>query len=350
VAHMAAHATRVTAPVGHPFPTSSSSGGSTTAVRGYRANLTVGRTVQTRRANDARVSSNLKQVPASEQHAERTSGDDRTRVRAFLERLFHSDLQTPYSQGDSEWAALGLYPSPPPGNSWSLEESCDTFQVKLEERPSSSSSESNGGPGNSGPENGSKGNDYYANVGYAIRTLREDIPLLFIRDLNYDIYREDIVFKDPRNTFKGMDNYKLIFWSLRFHGRIFFRTVFVEIKRLWQIDDNCIRMRWTVHGFPRVPWEAEGTFDGVSEFKLDKDGKIYSHSVDNVIFRDPPGERLPLFALPNLTPARNQQPVPGGWCLDEDSQKLLPRFSWIRLYLAAALLPSLRSPNPDPAP
>lgn len=50
------------------------------------------------------------------------------------------------------------------------------------------------------------------------------------------------MFKDPRNTFKGIDKYKTIFWSLRFHGRIFFRNVFVEIKRLWQIDDHCIRL------------------------------------------------------------------------------------------------------------
>ena len=45
------------------------------------------------------------------------------------------------------------------------------------------------------------------------------------------------------------------------------------------------RMRWTVHGVPRVPWKAEGVFDGVSEFKLDHHGKIYQHSVNNVIFR-----------------------------------------------------------------
>ena len=38
-------------------------------------------------------------------------------------------------------------------------------------------------------------------------------------------------------------------------------------------------MRWTVVGNPRVPWEAQGFFDGVSNFKLDKHGKIYEHKV-----------------------------------------------------------------------
>ena len=32
------------------------------------------------------------------------------------------------------------------------------------------------------------------------------------------IYRDDVVFRDPRNCFKGLKNYKIIFWSLRFHG------------------------------------------------------------------------------------------------------------------------------------
>ena len=35
------------------------------------------------------------------------------------------------------------------------------------------------------------------------------------------------------------------------------------------------RMRWSVVGYPRVPWEACGIFDGVSEFRLDSNGKIY---------------------------------------------------------------------------
>ena len=40
--------------------------------------------------------------------------------------------------------------------------------------------------------------------------------------------------------------------------------------------DYC-RMRWTVRGIPRVPWNAEGVFDGVSTFRLDREGKIFEH-------------------------------------------------------------------------
>lgn len=39
------------------------------------------------------------------------------------------------------------------------------------------------------------------------------------------------------------------------------------------------RMRWTVRGIPRVPWNAEGVFDGISTFRLDNKGKVYEHQV-----------------------------------------------------------------------
>jgi Uncharacterized conserved protein (DUF2358) len=71
-----------------------------------------------------------------------------------------------------------------------------------------------------------------------------------------------------------MDNYRLIFWSLRFHGTLFFKHLYVEVKRIWQRDDDTICLRWTVHGFPRLPWDQEGTFDGVSTYKLDSHGKV----------------------------------------------------------------------------
>ena len=51
-------------------------------------------------------------------------------------------------------------------------------------------------------------------------------------------------------------------------------------KRLEQALHDCLsRMRWTVHGIPRLPWDTEGIFDGVSTFRLDRSGRIYEHQV-----------------------------------------------------------------------
>lgn len=43
-------------------------------------------------------------------------------------------------------------------------------------------------PSEAKDENGKK-QDYYVNTGYAIRTLREEFPELFYRELSFDIYR-----------------------------------------------------------------------------------------------------------------------------------------------------------------
>ncbi|XP_061996989.1 uncharacterized protein LOC133714751 [Rosa rugosa] len=130
--------------------------------------------------------------------------------------------------------------------------------------------------------------EYYVNMGYAIRTVREEFPELFFRELSLDIYRDDITFKDPINTFMGIENYKSIFSALRFHGQIFFKALWVDVISVSQPMDNVIMVRWTIHGMPRVPWESRGRFDGTSEYKLDKKGKIYEHRVDNIALNSPP--------------------------------------------------------------
>ncbi|GLI62674.1 hypothetical protein VaNZ11_005350 [Volvox africanus] len=201
-----------------------------------------------------------------------------------------------------------------------------TFLVTVDDRPQRT-------------RNQDRSEDYFANVGDAIRCLREDIPMLFQRELNYSIYRDDVVFRDPRNCFKGMKNYQLIFWSLRFHGKIFFKTLYVDVKRIWQPEDGIIKMRWTVHGIPRVPWEAEGTFDGISTYRLDSHGKIYEHSVDNILLRDPPmATNPPLLAGLNLQPLAPQQPVPGAWCKGaEQAQQHWGAYVYVQRMVASAL-------------
>ena len=56
-----------------------------------------------------------------------------------------------------------------------------------------------------------------------------------------DIYREDIAFKDPRNCIEGKKNYRTIFWSLRFHGALFFTQLTLKVQRIWQPEEALIR-------------------------------------------------------------------------------------------------------------
>lgn len=102
-----------------------------------------------------------------------------------------------------------------------------------------------------------------------------------------ETFREDITFVDPLNTFQGIESYRLMFWALRFHGRVLFKEIGIEVFRVWQPSENSILIRWELQGVPRVPWQARGRFQGTSRYKLDRSGKIYEHKVDNLAFNFP---------------------------------------------------------------
>ena len=38
--------------------------------------------------------------------------------------------------------------------------------------------------------------------------------------------------------FQGKKDYKTIFWSLRFHGQLFFRMLYVDVQRIWESPEN----------------------------------------------------------------------------------------------------------------
>lgn len=219
--------------------------------------------------------------------------------------------------------------------------------------------------------------EFYINLGVAVRTLREDLPLLFTKDLNYDIYRsifliwvfdismkerifgcyllkfiswvykkelpswriqnlclfyrDDITLVDPMNTFTGIENYKLIFWALRFHGKILFRDISLEIFRVWQPSENMILIRWNLKGVPRVPWEAKGEFQGTSRYKLDRNGKIYEHKIDNLAFNFPHQLKPAASVLDLVTASPASTPNPTFFFGPVDSSY---SSSWIKFYQA----------------
>jgi hypothetical protein len=73
------------------------------------------------------------------------------------------------------------------------------------------------------------------------------------------------------------------------------------------------RMRWKVHAVPRGWWETEGTFDGISTYRLDSEGRIYEHYIDNVQLRDPPITNPLLYGYNLLMRPRTAVPYPGSY-------------------------------------
>jgi len=110
-----------------------------------------------------------------------------------------------------------------------------------------------------------------------ITTLKQDLPTLFEKDISYEIYAEDIYFRDPVNTFKGKFNYRIIFWTLRFHARLFFTQIFFDLHEVHQSAEDTILAKWTVRGVLRVPWQANLIFNGDSTYKLNPDLLIFEH-------------------------------------------------------------------------
>ena len=66
-------------------------------------------------------------------------------------------------------------------------------------------------------------------IDLVIQTLQQDLPTLFEKDISYDIYTQDIDFRDPVNRFKGKFNYRIIFWTLRFHAGLFFNEIYSRV-------------------------------------------------------------------------------------------------------------------------
>lgn len=119
--------------------------------------------------------------------------------------------------------------------------------------------------------------EYQLQIKQVIETLKQDLPTLFERDISYDIYTKDIYFQDPVNKFKGKKNYRIIFWTLRFHAQLFFTEIYFDLHDVEQKDKDIILANWTVRGFLRVPWKAKILFNGYSTYKLTEDNLIYEH-------------------------------------------------------------------------
>ncbi len=125
-----------------------------------------------------------------------------------------------------------------------------------------------------------------------IAILKQDLPTLFESDISYDIYTQDIFFRDPVNKFKGKFNYRIIFWTLRFHAQLFFTEIAFDLHDVSQSAEDTILAKWTVRGVLRVPWKARLFFNGYSTYKLNNEGLIYEH-IDS--WDREPGEILKQF-------------------------------------------------------
>jgi hypothetical protein len=88
----------------------------------------------------------------------------------------------------------------------------------------------------------------------------------------YDIYADNVYFKDPLNEFCGIKRYQemISFISKWFQG------VKMNVHAIEQTG-NIINTRWTLHWTTPLPWQPRIAISGRSELTIDQNNLIVSH-------------------------------------------------------------------------
>lgn len=101
--------------------------------------------------------------------------------------------------------------------------------------------------------------------------LRADY-LRFPENQTYDIYAEDVYFKDPLNEFRGIKRYRKMIGFLS----TFFGDIELELHEITQNDQN-IQTKWTLNMTPPLPWKPRLSIPGWSELQVNDDNLIVAH-------------------------------------------------------------------------
>lgn len=94
----------------------------------------------------------------------------------------------------------------------------------------------------------------------------------FPKNQNYDIYDDNVYFKDPLNEFRGCDRYRdMIGFIDRWFG-----DPRLDLHNIQQ-SDRQIRTDWTLSWTTPLPWQPRISIDGWSELMLNDQDKVISH-------------------------------------------------------------------------
>lgn len=124
------------------------------------------------------------------------------------------------------------------------------------------------------------------NLGKAIDTLRVDVPAFADRELQWDIYTDDVELSDPQAVqARGLSSYKQFFLVLRTFRKFMVNDVSVTYKLRYDWAGKRIIVtwysEWTMKGWPQIGAKPTHV-DAVSYFSLNDEGLIYKHEVDRV--------------------------------------------------------------------
>mmetsp|Transcript_28731 Transcript_28731/g.58473 ORF Transcript_28731/g.58473 Transcript_28731/m.58473 type:complete len:272 (+) Transcript_28731:65-880(+) len=170
--------------------------------------------------------------------------------------------------------------------------------------------------------------EFELNRGFAVDTLLQDYPYLLSRAPDFSIFRKEIILQDAQGfSISGLQAYQLFFGVLRRISAAVFAqaTVSVYLMDKYGHDKSRIRLRWKIEvnaagaslmedseramlekmGFEasfrsaRNQQEGNAILEGISVYKLDRNGMISSHTIEIT----EPTVMAPLKTLVDLIPS-----------------------------------------------
>jgi len=128
-------------------------------------------------------------------------------------------------------------------------------------------------------------------TGRTVDALRAFFPRVLVDEWPQELLADDVVFLDAIAPQFGMaafnaygkGQYTSLFWFVRFYAALLCKQTKVEVLRFWQPCQETVLVRWSMKLRPRLFYDIYGTtvqIDGVSEMKLDREGRVYQHRAD----------------------------------------------------------------------
>ncbi|MCM1981331.1 DUF2358 domain-containing protein [Lyngbya confervoides] len=94
----------------------------------------------------------------------------------------------------------------------------------------------------------------------------------FPKNQSYDLYAEDVFFKDPLNQFRGVQRYREMIGFME----TYFLEVSMELHQMEQVHQT-IHTRWTLRWQAPLPWRPQMAISGTSQLQLNDQGLICTH-------------------------------------------------------------------------
>jgi Uncharacterized conserved protein (DUF2358) len=94
----------------------------------------------------------------------------------------------------------------------------------------------------------------------------------FPQNQTYEIYAEEVYFKDPLNEFKGVGRYRQMIQFIN----TWFLNPQLDLHQIQRSGDQ-IRTDWTLSWTTPLPWKPRIAISGWSELGLNAEEQIISH-------------------------------------------------------------------------